>query len=104
WRDHFRLGGATTAELAIAILRDPPLALPEDVPVALRHVVERCLSKEAVQRYRSAGEVRAGFEGATRHATQRGALRGSAHAESVVIRFATRFGEPRTEFRAVPGP
>src|SRR5262249_2562137 len=55
-------GGATTAELATAILRDPPPALPEDVPVALRQVVERCLSKEAVQRYRSAGEVRAGLE------------------------------------------
>ncbi|MDQ6706870.1 MAG: protein kinase [Acidobacteriota bacterium] len=45
-----------------AILRDQPAPLPPTVPAGLRSVIQRCLVKEAAQRYRQASEVRATLE------------------------------------------
>jgi tetratricopeptide (TPR) repeat protein/predicted Ser/Thr protein kinase len=54
--------GTTLPELTSAILRDAAPPLPERIPVALRHVVERCLSKDTTLRFHNAGEVRAALE------------------------------------------
>ena len=45
-----------------AILRDQPAPLPTTVPTGLRSVIQRCLVKEAAQRYQQASEVRATLE------------------------------------------
>jgi serine/threonine-protein kinase len=49
-------------ELFSSILRDPPAPLPDQVPVALRAVIERCLEKDPQRRYQRASEVRAALE------------------------------------------
>jgi TolB-like protein/Tfp pilus assembly protein PilF/predicted Ser/Thr protein kinase len=51
--------GATTPELFSAILRDDPRPLPAAVPVGLKAVIDRCLSKEPERRYQHAADVRA---------------------------------------------
>jgi tetratricopeptide (TPR) repeat protein len=56
--------GTTLPELSSAILRDAAPPLPERIPAALRHVVERCLSKDTTHRFHNAGEVRAALEAA----------------------------------------
>jgi eukaryotic-like serine/threonine-protein kinase len=65
--------GRTAHELSAAILNAMPAPLPQHVPAGLRTVIERCLTKDAAQRYRNAGEVRAALE----------ALRGSADATTL---------------------
>jgi serine/threonine protein kinase/dipeptidyl aminopeptidase/acylaminoacyl peptidase len=65
--------GRTEYELSAAILNAMPAPLPPHVPAGLRTVIERCLAKDAAQRYRSAGEVRAALE----------ALRGSVDATTL---------------------
>ncbi len=54
--------GKTGFELSSSILNQPPLSLPEKVPVELRAVINRCLEKEPDRRYQRAGEVRAALE------------------------------------------
>ena len=54
--------GTTSFELASAIMYDIPAGLPDRVPVGLRAVVGRCLSKESGERYQRASEVRAALE------------------------------------------
>jgi TolB-like protein len=53
---------SSLAEIASAVLRDPPPALPADVPLMLAAVIGRCLEKDPADRYQRAGEVRAGLE------------------------------------------
>ncbi len=54
--------GDTGYDLSAAILREPPPALPTQVPVELRAVIERCLAKEPERRYQRASEARAALE------------------------------------------
>ena len=54
--------GQTTFELSSAILSRPATPLPGTVPVELRAVVQRCLSKERAARYQHAGELLAALE------------------------------------------
>ena len=54
--------GQTGYELSSAILNEPPPPLPEEVPAAVRAVVERCLAKEAGERFDSGDGVRAALE------------------------------------------
>jgi Tol biopolymer transport system component/predicted Ser/Thr protein kinase len=54
--------GATSFELASAILNDLPATLPERLPAGLRSVIGRCLAKEPGERYARASEVRAALE------------------------------------------
>jgi len=54
--------GATSFELASAIMHDMPAALPERVPAGLRAVIARCLAKEPGERYAGASEVGAALE------------------------------------------
>lgn len=54
--------GRSGFELTSAILRETPAALPEEVPPALRAVIQRCLAREPGERYRTAAEVRAALE------------------------------------------
>ena len=53
-------GGATTAELSAAILRDEPRhlsAIRADVPVPLARIVARCLAKDPGRRYASTTDL-----------------------------------------------
>ena len=54
--------GSTPVELASAILKDLPAALPVRVAPMLRRIVQRCLAKDPAQRYQTAAEVRAALE------------------------------------------
>lgn len=54
--------GKTGFELATAILREQALAMPTSLPVSLRSIIMRCLSKDPSQRYQHAAEVRAVLE------------------------------------------
>src|SRR5262245_60812959 len=54
--------GATSYELASAIMNELPAALPNHVPAGLRAVIGRCLMKERGERYKAAGEVHAALE------------------------------------------
>lgn len=54
--------GATIPEVFSAILRDPPAALPDAVPVEMRSLIERCLAKEPERRYQRADDVRTALE------------------------------------------
>jgi len=51
-------GGATAFATANAILHDDPRPLPHAVPAALGQIVGRCLSKDPLERYASAAQVR----------------------------------------------
>ncbi len=54
--------GATVIELGSAILHDPPLPLPEQVPESLSKIIHHCLRKPMVQRYQHVGEILAALE------------------------------------------
>jgi serine/threonine protein kinase len=60
--------GATRYELAAAILGEPAIPLPQQVPASMRHLVSRCLAKNPADRYQLASELA-------------GALRLPAHPE-----------------------
>ena len=55
-------GVTTGVELTSSILRDPPAAMPADVPRELASVVARALAKTPGERYATASEVRAALE------------------------------------------
>jgi len=55
-------GGRTGFELSSAILREMPKPLGPPVPPGLWAIIQRCLSKEPMQRYQRAGEVLAALE------------------------------------------
>jgi eukaryotic-like serine/threonine-protein kinase len=54
--------GKTGFEISAAILREPPLPLPQSLPEGIRGVILRCLEKESSRRYQRAGEVQAALE------------------------------------------
>ena len=54
--------GRTAFEISSAILREMPKPLSAPVPPGLWAIIQRCLIKEPMQRYRSAGEVQAALE------------------------------------------
>jgi serine/threonine protein kinase len=55
-------GGRTIFELSTAILSEQPNPLGPPVPAGLWAIIQRCLSKEPMQRYQRAGEVQAALE------------------------------------------
>jgi eukaryotic-like serine/threonine-protein kinase len=52
----------TIPELFSSILRDPPAPLPPVTSAAIRDLIDRCLEKDAGQRYQHAREVHAALE------------------------------------------
>ena len=54
--------GRTGFELSAAIMRELPKPLGRPVPPGLWAIIQRCLSKEPMQRYQRAGEVLAALE------------------------------------------
>jgi len=54
--------GRTGFEISSAILRETPKPLGPPVPPGLWAIVQRCLSKEPIQRYQRASEVQAAIE------------------------------------------
>ena len=54
--------GGTVFELGSAILKDAPAQLPPHVPEDLARVIDRCLQKNAAQRYQKITDVRAELE------------------------------------------
>jgi len=63
--------GATVIELGSAILHEPPLPLPEQVPESLSKIIHHCLRKQMVQRYQHVGEVLAALEAIETHTEDR---------------------------------
>ena len=51
--------GSTRYELGAAILSEPPIPLPRELPAPLRHVIARCLTKNPADRYPCASELAA---------------------------------------------
>jgi tetratricopeptide (TPR) repeat protein/TolB-like protein len=54
--------GTTLFELSSMILHEPPAPLPPLLPAGLRAVIQRCLAKDATERYQHAGEVRVALD------------------------------------------
>ena len=54
--------GRTALEVSSAILHEVPPPLPDRIPPGLAAIIQRCLAKEAAQRYQQAGEVQAALE------------------------------------------
>ncbi|HEY8224884.1 MAG TPA: protein kinase [Pyrinomonadaceae bacterium] len=54
--------GRTAFEISSAIMREMPKPLGPPVPAGLWAIIQRCLVKEPMQRYRRAGEVQAALE------------------------------------------
>src|SRR5262245_10105495 len=54
--------GRTVFEISEAIMREMPKPLGLPVPAGLWAIIQRCLVKEPMQRYRRAGEVQAALE------------------------------------------
>jgi len=54
--------GKTVFEITSAIMREMPKPLGPPVPAGLWAIIQRCLVKEPMQRYRRAGEVQAALE------------------------------------------
>jgi len=57
--------GSTAFELSAAILHERAPQITPSLPPVLQSVIDRCLDKDAGQRYQSAGEVRAALEAAS---------------------------------------
>ncbi len=57
--------GHTGYELSATILSQPLPVLPPQVPAGLRSTIQRCLAKNALERYQNAGEVGAALEAAS---------------------------------------
>ena len=57
-----RLRGAPGFEISSAIMREIPSPLGPPVPPGLWATIQRCLTKEPMQRYQRAGEVQAALE------------------------------------------
>src|SRR5713101_5469600 len=55
-------GGRTGFEISSAIMREIPNPLGPPVPPGLWAIIQRCLTKEPIQRYQRAGEVQAALE------------------------------------------
>jgi predicted Ser/Thr protein kinase len=58
-------GGESNVALLTALLRDTPRPITEmrtDLPPALAPIIQRCLEKDPVARYQSAGDLRAALE------------------------------------------
>jgi len=54
--------GRTAFEISSAIMREMPKPLGPPVPAGLWAIIQRCLVKERMQRYRRAGEIQAALE------------------------------------------
>jgi Tol biopolymer transport system component/predicted Ser/Thr protein kinase len=54
--------GRNQFDITSGIIRAAPAPLPPHVPVSLRGIVLRCLTKDPLQRYQRAGEARAALE------------------------------------------
>jgi serine/threonine protein kinase len=50
-------GGETAFSAGAAILQQSPAPLPGRLPLGLRTVIERCLSKNVIERYQGFGEI-----------------------------------------------
>jgi serine/threonine protein kinase/Tfp pilus assembly protein PilF len=100
-------GGATTAEVTSAILRDtpPPLSsVRADAPPDLERILARCLEKDPERRVQTAKDVRNELEllrraGAPGAAPFRAAAATPAESPSVaVLPFANRSADPADEY------
>src|SRR5215472_14913183 len=54
--------GQTAFEISSTIMREPPAPLGPPVPPGLWAVIQRCLTKEPLQRYQRASEIQAALE------------------------------------------
>jgi serine/threonine protein kinase len=95
--------GASSAELASAILRDPPRSLSEiraGIPDALCRVIQRCLEKNTQNRFSSARDVRDVLQ-ALRHSSGSGSrpIASTNPAPSIaVLPFVNMSGDADNEY------
>jgi serine/threonine-protein kinase len=89
---HLPFSGQHGFEVMAAILHQPASPLPAALPLGLRAIVQRCLSKDPTQRYQRAGEVRAALdlmrqerEGVAEAAVTRPRLRAWVRAGTIVL-------------------
>jgi TolB-like protein/Tfp pilus assembly protein PilF/predicted Ser/Thr protein kinase len=61
--------GRTPFETSAAIIGEPPAPLPRNVPLALRLVIERCLTKDPAARYQRAADLRDALDAIRRRRT-----------------------------------
>jgi serine/threonine protein kinase len=93
--------GQTGFELTAAILEKPVPPLPARVPEELRGIVQRCLAKDPVERYRHAGEMRAALEGIRPGRVQQRGSWIAAAALLVLLALGAIVFEPRLLSRRV---
>jgi serine/threonine protein kinase len=97
--------GRTTMELSSSILRDTPKTVTElrgELPMALQRIVERCLAKEAADRYVSARELREAVERLRREISSGSVSRAATGTEAsiAVLPFTNMSADPENEFFA----
>lgn len=99
--------GRTTIELSSSILRDTPKPMTElraELPMGLQRIVERCLAKEAAERYVSARELREAIERLRREISSgslsRAVTGSSGEASIAVLPFTNMSADPENEFFA----
>ena len=98
--------GNSSMEISSSILRDTPRPVTEvraDLPNALERILDRCLAKEASERYLSARELREALERLRRELTSgaHGKATGTGGGPSIaVLPFSNMSADPENEFFA----
>ncbi len=79
--------GRTPFETTAAILDDPPRTPARKLPLSLRLIIERCLTKDPARRYQHAREIRSALEALRRRRAWpvAGRLLFAAHARAVKV-------------------
>jgi|HubBroStandDraft_6_1064221.scaffolds.fasta_scaffold50180_2 serine/threonine protein kinase/tetratricopeptide (TPR) repeat protein len=99
--------GGSSLEISSSILRDTPKSVTElrpELPTGLQRILERCLAKEAIERYASARELRDAVDRLCREMVSfsktSSAAVVSADASVAVLPFTNSSADPENEFFA----
>ena len=97
--------GDSSMEISSSILRDSPPPVTElraDLPAALQRIIERCLAKEADQRYSSGRELREALDRLRRELSSGAhtAASGGGSPSIAVLPFSNMSPDPENEFFA----
>jgi len=97
--------GASSMEICSSILRDTPKPVTElraDLPTGLQRILDRCLAKEANERFATADELREAVERLRREllSGSHSGARNTSHVDAsiAVLPFANMSADPENEF------